>query len=114
MPGDEDNRYQRVLDEFSKFSREFQTFRDQHAREFQDFKTERLRALNDVEQRLAGQIQTYWQATAAALRQLSDWHARTEDKADKERTTERWVVRGGMAIMIALLLLDIYLRTQGR
>jgi hypothetical protein len=81
--------------------------------DFQAFKSERVKTLNDVEQRLSAQILTYWTATAAAIRQLSNWHATTEDRAVKERTTERWVVRGGMAIMIALLLLDIYLRSRG-
>ena len=99
----DDERYRDLLDLIGELRRDFQ-----------EFKAERVKTLSEVEHRLSTQILTYWQATAAAIRQLSNWHATTEDKADKERTTERWVVRGGMAIMIALLLFDIYLRTQGR
>jgi hypothetical protein len=82
-------------------------------RELQLFKEERAKTLTDVEQRLSAQILTYWQATAAALRQLSNWQATNEDKADKERTVERWIQRGGMGVIILLVLLDIYLRANG-
>jgi hypothetical protein len=82
-------------------------------RELQIFKEERVKTLIDVEHRLSTQILTYWQATAAALRQLSNWQATNEDKADKERTVERWIQRGGMVVIILLVLLDIYLRLQG-
>ena len=82
-------------------------------RELQVFKEERFRALTEVEHRLSTQLLTYWQATAAALRQLSNWQAETEDRAARERTTERWIQRGGMAVLILLVLFDIYLRSRG-
>lgn len=99
---DNDDRYRRVLDEFGKF-----------ARDFQDYKLAREKALNELEQRLVEQLQFYWRATAAALRQMSDWSAQTEDQASKERATERWIRRGCEAVIILLLLLDVYLRVRG-
>lgn len=95
-------RYQRVLDEFGKFTREFQ-----------DYKLAREQATADQERRIIGHIQIYWQATAAALRQLSDWHAATEDRANRERTVERWIQRGSAAIIILLLAIEVYLRLRG-
>lgn len=95
-------RYQLVLDEFSTF-----------AREFQEYKLAREQALSDLERRIVGHIQIYWQATAAALRQLSDWQAATEDRANRERTVERWIQRGSAAIIILLLAVEIYLRLRG-
>lgn len=102
MDEDAKERYQRVLDEFGKF-----------VREFQDYKFAREQALSALEARLVEQLQFYWRATAAALRQMSDWAAQTEDRAERERTTERWIRRAGQAVIIALLLVDVYLRTRG-
>lgn len=91
-----------MLDEFGKFSREFQ-----------DYKLAREQALNELERRLVEQIQFYWRAAAAGMRQLSDWQAKTEDEARKERTMERWIRRAGEGVIIALLILEIYLRLRG-
>ena len=106
LPNDDQDearqRYQRVLDEFSKFTRDFQ-----------DYKLAREQALSDLERRIVEQIQVYWKATAFALRQLSDWQAETEDKADRERTVERWIQRGSAAIIILLLAIEVYLRLRG-
>lgn len=102
MASDDDEvrqRYQRVLDEFSKFTREFQ-----------DYKLAREQALADLERRITAQIQMYWQAAAAGLRQLSDWQAKNEDTAQRERTLERWIQRSTGAIIIVLLAIEIYLR----
>lgn len=89
-------RYQRVLDEFSRFTREFQ-----------DYKLAREQAVNDLERRLIEQVQIYWKATAAALRQLSEWQATNEDAARKERTAERtrrnwqaWIIIGLLLVLI--------------
>lgn len=93
MSSDEDDRYRRVLEEFGKF-----------AREFQEYKLAREQALNELERRLVTQIQFYWQAAAAGMRQLSDWSAATEDEARKERKTERRIRRISEVVIVVLLL----------
>jgi hypothetical protein len=102
MSEDDDFRYRNVLEKFGEF-----------ARDFQDYKLAREKALNELEQRLTAEIQFYWRATSAALRQLSDWHAKTENKADRERTIERWIQRTTAVVIILLLLFDIYFRSRG-
>lgn len=80
-PGDHEEwrfHYDRLLEEFGKYTGEFRIFR-----------IEREKALREVEERLTMEIQTYWKASAAGLRQLSDWFAETEDRAQRERDAER-------------------------
>lgn len=100
---DDDDRYHNVLKEFGKF-----------AQEFQEYKLAREQALSALEQRLIEQLGFYWRATAAGMRQLSDWFAETETQARKEREQERskrsrreWIIIG---LLIVAILVEIAVR----
>lgn len=66
-----DERWENLLQAFGDLHREFQAFKDH---DFVAFRAE-----------LSEQQNTYWHATAEALRVISDWWARETDKDRRDR-----------------------------
>lgn len=91
MAPDEDS-YDRLLQEFTKFAEQTHQYR---------IRTET--ALEEMSVRL----NTFWSATAKGMRQLADWFADTEDEARKERTAERSRRSQREWAIIALLVIII-------
>lgn len=97
-PHDEEARYERVLREFEAFTRETQAYRARTEQALDEMKTS---------------LTTYWAATAAGMRQLSDWFAETEREARIERTEERikrdrrekWIISLLVVVLVAVGIL---------
>lgn len=92
-PHDEEGRYERVLREFEAFTRETQAYRVRTEEHLTEMNTK---------------LTTFWAATAAGMRQLSDWFAETEREARIERanerikrdTREKWII--GLLVVVLL------------
>ena len=89
---DTDRLYRRLLEEFSAFVTTTQEDR---------------RRRDEAMAEMSSRLNIYWQATAAGLRQLSEWMARDEDRAQTERDAERkkrstreWVIIGLLLVVI--------------
>lgn len=74
MSDDTERLYRRLLEEFSTFVTTTQEDR---------------RRRDEAMMEMSTRLNMYWQATAAGLRQLSEWMARDEDRAEAERKAER-------------------------
>lgn len=97
---DERRRYEDLLDLIAELRRDLQ---------LEQQSAERARAaireeLGLLRKELTAQMLTYWQGTAAALRQLSDWRVEDETRARAERAAERHKQAWRARIMIGLLL----------
>lgn len=86
---DSERLYRRLLEEFSTFVTTTQADRARR---------------DDAMAEMSTRLNMYWQATAAGLRQLSDWIAEHEDRAREERKTERAKRSAREWIIIGLLL----------
>lgn len=94
MPSPDDDRWRIAEERYQSILKDFGEF----AAETREYRIRNEKALADVEKTLL----TYWTATAAGLRQLSDWFTRTEDAAQEERQRERQRLARVFGILIAI------------
>jgi len=104
---DEQRRYEDLLELIAELRRDHQAYQ-QRADKERRANTEELRRMR---KELTDQMLTYWQGTAAALRQLSDWRVDDETLARRERTEERrkrnqrdWLTIGLLSVLIVTIL----------
>lgn len=82
---DEQRRYEDLLDLITELRRDAQAYQQRADKE----RRAHIEELRTMRIELTNQMLTYWQGTAAALRQLSDWRVDDETLARSERTAER-------------------------
>lgn len=82
---DDRRRYEDLLDLIAELRRDAQTYQQRADQE----RRAHIEELRTMRKELTDQMLTYWQGTAAALRQLSDWRVDDETLARRERTAER-------------------------
>ena len=99
-PPNEDERYHDLLRLIGQINQDLQSRHEQADRDIDRLRQEVV----GLREEMRREVLEYWKATQSAIRQLSDWFAKTEDTARDERREVRTKRDRRERIIIGLLL----------